>query len=700
MKKLKKGFTIVELVIVIAVIAILAAVLIPVFSNVVDKANKSKDTQLVRNLNTALASDLDEHNTMYDALQAAKEYGYDVEKINASATDNEILWDSKNDCFVYLNDGDYEYIPNSKQVEVENLYDYWIISSTPSTTYSTYYTGSATDITVSTGFDAGEKTGVNVNVVTNDAKDLIIRANSVADTYKITAPNANIKFYGTAGEVNVEAVKDESLHIYGAVEFLQVTAGRVVAEDTAVVKGIHVAAATAKVEIEDNAVVEVVTKQTGLDNVTVEGYTETIEAVDAETAKAGAKLFAAGNGTQALPFIIETVDQLQNINEVSDAYNYFIVAENTVFEMSSWSSIILNGSFDGNGATINNLDAGLFSNAYGDAVVIKNFTINANIISAGGVSAVLGKSNTLNLTIENVDVHGSIIGADWVSPYVNFGPGATATWNVTFKNCVSDATLVATSGNASGFVGHPYNKVSQGDKTDASLITIIDSAFVGNMSATGTSTTNNFNFKYFTINGNNNRVKTIYSESFIEELGFDPEGTLYDVPKNPTTNSSENSKTFFAGNYGENVVDYYMVSFKKALLNKDTQSVLPANVGDVFEIIKVSGATKAIISLQVAPNDANNYGSYLGTYMTEELDISAVKAGEKFNSEEVKYFTININADVTDATGVSGNIFNIVNSNYGLNAHNGASIRIVQMDANNNVLNITTVVIANPHLAE
>lgn len=49
MKKLnKKGFTIVELVIVIAVIAILAAVLIPTFSGVVDKANKSAYLQDAR----------------------------------------------------------------------------------------------------------------------------------------------------------------------------------------------------------------------------------------------------------------------------------------------------------------------------------------------------------------------------------------------------------------------------------------------------------------------------------------------------------------------------------------------------------------------------------------------------------------------------------------------------------------------------
>ena len=45
----KKGFTIVELVIVIAVIAILAAVLIPTFSGVVAKANASAAQQLAMN---------------------------------------------------------------------------------------------------------------------------------------------------------------------------------------------------------------------------------------------------------------------------------------------------------------------------------------------------------------------------------------------------------------------------------------------------------------------------------------------------------------------------------------------------------------------------------------------------------------------------------------------------------------------------
>ena len=56
MKNKCKGFTIVELVIVIAVIAVLAAVAIPTFSAIVKRANISADTQAARNMNIILAS--------------------------------------------------------------------------------------------------------------------------------------------------------------------------------------------------------------------------------------------------------------------------------------------------------------------------------------------------------------------------------------------------------------------------------------------------------------------------------------------------------------------------------------------------------------------------------------------------------------------------------------------------------------------
>ena len=53
----KRGFTIVELVIVIAVIAILASVLIPTFTNVVTKAKESAAMQNARSAWTAYLAD-------------------------------------------------------------------------------------------------------------------------------------------------------------------------------------------------------------------------------------------------------------------------------------------------------------------------------------------------------------------------------------------------------------------------------------------------------------------------------------------------------------------------------------------------------------------------------------------------------------------------------------------------------------------
>ena len=62
MKKLnKKGFTIVELVIVIAVIAILAAVLIPTFATVIEKANANAAMQACRNEFTEYLADNESH---------------------------------------------------------------------------------------------------------------------------------------------------------------------------------------------------------------------------------------------------------------------------------------------------------------------------------------------------------------------------------------------------------------------------------------------------------------------------------------------------------------------------------------------------------------------------------------------------------------------------------------------------------------
>lgn len=69
--KNKKGFTIVELVIVIAVIAILAAVLIPTFSGVIAKANASAAQQAAVNVyKEVIAEDLANDGLINDTFAA------------------------------------------------------------------------------------------------------------------------------------------------------------------------------------------------------------------------------------------------------------------------------------------------------------------------------------------------------------------------------------------------------------------------------------------------------------------------------------------------------------------------------------------------------------------------------------------------------------------------------------------------------
>lgn len=104
-KNNKNGFTIVEIVIVIAVIAILAAVLIPTFANIIKKANQSVDEQLVNNLNKILTTEeaINGKNLfMHEAVLDLKEYGYELDALKMSDSDFELVWDQRVDRFVII----------------------------------------------------------------------------------------------------------------------------------------------------------------------------------------------------------------------------------------------------------------------------------------------------------------------------------------------------------------------------------------------------------------------------------------------------------------------------------------------------------------------------------------------------------------------------------------------------------------------
>ena len=71
-KKNRKGFTIVELVIVIAVIGILATVLVPTFGGVIEDARKSADLQAAKNAYTQAL--IDGQGTATDPFEYEGEY--------------------------------------------------------------------------------------------------------------------------------------------------------------------------------------------------------------------------------------------------------------------------------------------------------------------------------------------------------------------------------------------------------------------------------------------------------------------------------------------------------------------------------------------------------------------------------------------------------------------------------------------------
>uniref|UniRef100_UPI004029B560 type II secretion system protein n=1 Tax=Candidatus Fimenecus sp. TaxID=3022888 RepID=UPI004029B560 len=101
----KRGFTIVELIIVIAVIAVLAAVLIPVFSGLIQQGKDAEAKVVVNTLNKGLAMTTTKPATMQSALEAVEtNVGINVAKLDETyaKTGNKILWDSEYNTFLFV----------------------------------------------------------------------------------------------------------------------------------------------------------------------------------------------------------------------------------------------------------------------------------------------------------------------------------------------------------------------------------------------------------------------------------------------------------------------------------------------------------------------------------------------------------------------------------------------------------------------
>ena len=479
----KKGFTIVELVIVIAVIAILAAVLIPTFSNLIKKANQSSDIQLIRNLNNAVAAAAKENITIAEAIAAAATFDIAVDDIEAKAKGNKILWDDVAKVFCYLNGDTVEYISNVATAGTgANL---WIIDTDGDTEtdadYSSYVLGVAEGATINAknGIDVTGCAIVTINYTGDKAVKIYTKA---GDTLVVDNPAATVYHYGVAEKVVLKAVADNSYHLNASVVVLEAWDGRIVPE-SGVVKVLIItkgegAAEDAKVivELRNDAIIG----QTLINNEVAGNYTDdektaiknAVGAVEYKNADELASAeetikatnFAAGTGTAEDPYIITNAAQLKLIGlKYEEGYAYYKVGDGvTEIDCSGWPKINLNGSFDGNGVTLNNLTYALFEEVgyknKADNIVIKNLTANLDNSSTALVRNVFNSGKT---TFENIVLNGTIVGAYNLGSFYNYGTAnyddIGTSYEVDFVNAKSYLTIIDTTGNTvGGMLGHHY----------------------------------------------------------------------------------------------------------------------------------------------------------------------------------------------------------------------------------------------------
>ena len=538
----KKGFTIVELVIVIAIIAILAAVLIPTFASLIQKANVSKDTQLVRNLNTALVADNAEHKTMQSALDAAAAFGYDVGKINASATGNEILWDSKNDVFCYFKDGKVEYIPETSlkngEVTTAETYKLWKIydKAPKDQTFSIYWNSEAApdfgDKNLTVGFDAGKClaiTALTYKGKTGTSQDVVIRTNGISTVLTIDAENDNVDFYGVAKKIIVTSVKGESLHIYGACSELSVTKGHVKVESTGVVFNVESVGTDAK--LTNNGYIA-----KAKENVTV----------------AGAQV-----GGDYNIYDLKGLEIFRDI--VNSGANTFgdtkVVLQKDIRLNDGWTPIgfggrkgtgttPFSGTFDGNNKTISNLnnkgytpdkdkiyqdkykDAEESAYAYGLFGLVQNATImnltltdvdidttRANM--AGDSVAALVGFGMDDVTITGITVNGSVKAVDAVAGVVGRVYQKNKASTLTISNCVNNAVITVIEGAAdsakgAGIIGYANNSYTTAKFTVNITDNTNNGVIYGYLRAAGVAVINGGD-TVWNISGNKNTASgTIY----------------------------------------------------------------------------------------------------------------------------------------------------------------------------------------------
>ena len=247
----KRGFTIVELVIVIAVIAILAGVLIPTFTSIVKKANQSVDIQACTNMNKQLAiAGVDSTITTVDAAVAALDkVDLDIEDYKALQKDHYFYFvvDQKGTPTIIYTDKDNNILfPENVALAPDAQ---WMSLSGSVPTDSNYTVASDGKVTINSGAKLAHL--IEAKKGTSEALEITLSG-------KVDLKGAAVDFGTTNGNITIKGESGATLsglraskntvsptsgeyanHSYGFGIFGDVNSGKVVLQDI-VISGLMV----------------------------------------------------------------------------------------------------------------------------------------------------------------------------------------------------------------------------------------------------------------------------------------------------------------------------------------------------------------------------------------------------------------------------------------------------------------------------
>ena len=263
-----KAFTVVELVIVIAVIGVLSAVLIPTFMNMAAKANEVSEDLKIRNLNNALALeeqsiDYKKNISPFDVIKQILKYGYKEDDL-VSKEEDRILWNESNNRFIRsskVNNDKVSYWTFLDEYDEDSLYSIYLTSKCTSSTIDN----------LQVGLDTGYNEIETINVIDNRDNNHrnIIRTND--NNGYITTLNVNgdneIAHYGVLDTLNIISTSNDTYIEYGDVNNpVIINKGKLVLDKSSRVSEIDVENVTTMVTIDTSISTTIKVDDTSKDN--------------------------------------------------------------------------------------------------------------------------------------------------------------------------------------------------------------------------------------------------------------------------------------------------------------------------------------------------------------------------------------------------------------------------------------------------